>query len=98
MSEPKLNQAVTGAIEGLMSPLPAPVTHGQFNRRLFLGAFISKAGIGMSISPDDIMEHGAITEREFKVILNEYITKGVIVKEDNVFGVEMYKLNMKATP
>jgi hypothetical protein len=62
---------------------------------MFLEAFLFKAGAGVSISPEDIKEYAAITDKEFPVILREYISQGVIIKEDNVFNVEMYKLNME---
>src|SRR5210317_1849717 len=75
----------------VLAPMPAPITHGQFNRRMFLQAFLLKAGTGVSISPEDIMEYGAITPKEFPAILNEYIEKGVVVKVDNVWDEPMYK-------
>jgi hypothetical protein len=50
--------------------------------------------MGVSIEADDIMEYGGITEREFRTILTEYLDNGIIVKEDNIFDVEMYKLNL----
>jgi len=103
MSEkPELNQAVTEALSEMLTvegnhvvfkDMPSPLTHGYFNRRMFLEAFIRKAGFGVAIEPEDIMEYGGITEREFPVILKEYIDKGIVVKVDNDFGVEMYKLN-----
>ena len=62
---------------------------------MFLEAFLNKAGEGIGIAPEDIMKHSGITEREFPIILREYIDKGVIVKADNLFGVEMYRLNTK---
>ena len=111
MSEPKLNQAIQDAIQKVvtidkgrvvLAPMPAPITHGEFNRRVFLEAFLFKAGAGVSISPEDIMEYGSITMKEFTPILREYINQGVVVKDDNMFGVELYKLNMEvnrqATP
>jgi methionine synthase II (cobalamin-independent) len=112
MSEPKLNEALQSAIQAIVTineqghitvaPMSAPVTHGEFNRRMFLEAFLFKAGAGVSISPEDIKEYAAITDKEFPIILREYIDKGIIIKEDNVFDVEMYKLNMdinvQATP
>ena len=111
MTEPRLNQAVQDALQkiitidkgrAVVAPLPSPITHGEFNRRMFLEAFLFKAGAGVSISPEDIMEYSGITPKEFPAILREYINQGVVVKEDNVFDVEMYKLNMEvnrqATP
>ena len=112
MSEPRLNQAVQGALQKVLTvddngrvvvaPMPNPITHGEFNRRMFLEAFLFKAGAGVSISPEDIMEYGNITVKEFPTILREFINQGVVIKEDNVFEVEMYKLNMEvnrqATP
>jgi hypothetical protein len=104
-SEPRINEALREALKDVLTisedgrhiviaPMPHPITHGQFNRRMFLEAFLFKAGAGVSISPEDIMEHGNITEKEFPIIVKEFIEKGVIIKEDNVFNVEMYKLNM----
>ena len=93
MSEPT-NDKVKAAIATLMERGPVPITHGEFNRRAFLESFVISAGQGVSIAPEDIMEYGGITEREFPVILKEYLDEGIIVKEDNLFGVEMYKLNL----
>ena len=93
MSEPT-NEKVTAAIAILLEAGPVTITHGEFNRRSFLEAFVLSAGQGVAITPEDIMEYGAITEREFPIILNEYLTEGIIVKADNLFGIEMYKLNL----
>ncbi len=107
MTEPKLNLAVQEALQKVittsnghvvLAPMPAPITHGEFNRRLFLEAFLFKAGKGVSISPEDIMEHGNITPKEFPVILREYISQGVVIREPNIFDVEMYKLNLDVNP
>jgi hypothetical protein len=92
--EVNINEQVRDAIAELMTPLPAPVTHGYFNRRMFLESFISKAGAGVSISADDIKEYAAITDKEFDVILKEYTVKGIVVKEANLFGAKLYKLNL----
>lgn len=93
-TEPKLNDKVKDAIAELMTPLPNPVPHGLFNRRMFLEAFLAKAGQGVSIEADDIMEHAALTDREFKAIVKEYLDEGIIVKENNFFGAKLYKLNL----
>lgn len=92
--ELKLNDKVKDALAWLMTPMSAPVTHGEFNRRMFLEAFVASAGVGVSIEASDITEHAAITDREFKVILKEYMDEGIIVKESNLFGAKMYKLNL----
>lgn len=94
MTEPKLNEKVKDAIAELMTPMPNPVPHGLFNRRMFLEAFVSKAGQGVSIEASEIIEYAAITDREYKVILKEYLDEGIIVKESNLFGAKMYKLNL----
>ena len=96
MTEPKLNDKVKDALAWLMTPMSSPVTHGEYNRRMFLEAFMSKAGQGVSIEAEDIIEHCAITDREFKVILKEYMDEGIIVKEGNLFGAKLYKLNLTA--
>ncbi len=112
MSEPKLNEAVTEALGGLLETKgqyvvlkgwPAPVTHGYFNRRMFLESFIVQAGMGVAQEKKDIMEYAGITEKEWVVILKEYMDKGVILKVSNPFGADMYKLdtrdiNVQATP
>lgn len=104
MSDPKLNETVTEALSELLEvdggyvkwkPWPNPITHGYFNRRMFLEAFLMVGGTGVAIEKDSIIEYAGITEKEFNPIANEYISKGVIRKEENIFGVEMYKLNMK---
>ena len=101
--EPKLNTAVTEALEDILEVrgggvtwknMPNPVTHGQFNRRMFIEAFIAKAGLGVSIEADDIMEYGGLTDREFPIILKEYMDRGIVIKVENPFGAELYKLNM----
>lgn len=94
MSEPKLNDKVRDALAWLMTPMSAPVTHGEYNKRMFLEAFVASAGQGVSIEAEDIMEHGALTEREFKAIAKHYLDEGIIVKEGNLFGAKMYKLNL----
>ena len=92
--EPKLNDVVTQALAELMTPMPSPVVHGYFNRRMFMEAFVHKAGLGVSIESDDIKEHCAMTDKEFNIILKEYIDKGIVVKVDNMFGADLYKLNL----
>ena len=92
MTEPKLNPVVTEAIQGLMKPLPAPTLHGDFNRRMFLEAVVVKGGHGAALDKDDICKHGGLTDKEFINIKDEYITKGVIKEETNLFGVTLYSL------
>lgn len=92
--EPNINEKVRDAIAELMKRGPTPITHGEFNRRMFLEAFVAKAGQGVSIEAEDIKEHAALTDREFKVILKEYLDEGIIVKEGNLFGAKVYKLNL----
>jgi hypothetical protein len=90
--EPELNKAVTDAIQGLLDPMPNPVTHGQFNRRMFLEAVVVKGGAGASIDKDDIIKHSGMTDKEFVIIKEEYIAKGIIKEGTNLFGVTLYGL------
>lgn len=94
MTEPKLNERVKGAIASLLERWPSPITHGEFNRRMFLESFVASAGMGVSIAPEDIQEYAAITDKEYTTILHEYVSEGIIVREDNIFGAELYKLNL----
>ncbi len=93
MTEPKLNPAVVKAIEWLQTPLPNPVTHGEFNRRMFLEAIAIKGGQGISMEKDDIVSLAGMTEQEFVTIKDEYVKKGVITEKRNMFKVVMYSLN-----
>ncbi len=104
MSEPKLNDAVTEALGELLmvnkgrvapKPWPNPITHGYYNRRMVLEAFLFLGGAGVSLEAKDIMEYGSITEKEWSVILQEYMDKGVILRVSNLFGADMYKLDMR---
>jgi hypothetical protein len=93
--EPKLNTAVTDAIEWLMKggpKPPDPISHGEFNRRMFLEAVVVKGGKGAAIDEEDILRHAALTDKEFTTIKDEYIAKGVIKEETNLFGVTLYSL------
>jgi hypothetical protein len=90
--EPELNPVVTEAIQGLLQPMSNPVTHGDFNRRMFLEAVVLKGGAGAAIDKEDIMKHGGITDKEFTTIKEEYIAKGILKEETNLFGVTLYSL------
>jgi hypothetical protein len=96
MTEPELNPAVTEAMELMLTPLPNPVTHGEFNRRMFLEAIIVKGGQGISMEKDDIMAIAGMTEQEFIKIKDEYVSQGVITEKPNMFKVVMYSLNYDA--
>ena len=93
MAEPKLNPVVVAAIEWLREPMANPVTHGEFNRRMFLEAIIIKGGQGISMEKDDIIAAAGMTEQEFVKIKGEYVQKGVIKETTNMFKVVMYSLN-----
>ena len=104
MSEPKLNEAVTEALGEILEmkgqyvtlkPLTRPITHGYLNRRMFLESFLVQAGMGVSQEKNDIMEYAGITEKEWGVILKEYMDKGVVLKVSNPFGADMYKLDTR---
>ena len=90
--EPELNKAVTDAIQSLLTDMPNPVTNGQFNRRMFLEAVVLKGGAGAAIDKDDIVKHSALSDKEFTIIKDEYVAKGVVKEETNLFGVTLYSL------
>jgi hypothetical protein len=93
MAEPKLNPAVVAAIEWLQQPMTNPVTHGEFNRRMFLETIAIQGGQGISMEKDDIIAAAGMTEQEFVKIKDEYVQKGVILEKANMFKVVMYSLN-----
>ena len=95
MSELKLNSAVTEAIQSLLIEdpnNPHPITQGEYNRRMFLEAVVVKGGEGAAIDEEDILKHACLTDKEFTTIKEEYIAKGVIKEEVNLFGVTLYSL------
>ena len=92
MSEPTLNTAVTEAIEWLMKGIPHPVTHGEYNRHMFLEAVVCNGGQGAAIDKEDILRHAVLSDKEFTIIKDEYIAKGIIKEEENLFGVVLYSL------
>lgn len=101
--EAKMNKAVTDAIETLMKGLPGPsvkgecLTHGAFNRHMFLEAVVVKGGEGAAIDKDDICKHGGLTDKEFTIIKDEWMAKGVVKEETNLFGVTLYSLQYDTT-
>ena len=86
------NPVIVKAIESVLAPLERPILHGYFNRRMFLEAVVVKGGEGAAIDKEDICKHGALTDAEFNTIKDEYIAKGVIKEETNLFGVTLYSL------
>ncbi|KKN92304.1 hypothetical protein LCGC14_0207950 [marine sediment metagenome] len=88
---PTLNPVVTEAIEGLMKAMPPAITHGVFNRYMFLEAVVVKGG-GAALDEEDIRKHCGCTSKEFTIIKDEYIAKGVLKEETNLFGVTLYSL------
>ena len=90
--KPELNTVVTEAIAKIMEGLPKSCTHGQFNRHMFLEAIVVKGGKGVAIDQEDIQRHGALTDKEFVTIKDEYVAKGIVIEEKNMFDVVMYKL------
>ena len=90
--EPELNTVVTEAIAKLMKGLPKACTHGHFNRHMFLEAVVVVGGKGAAIDREDIQRYANITDKEFLTIKTEYLTKGIITEEKNMFGIVLYKL------
>jgi hypothetical protein len=86
------NPVIVKAIESVMAPWPHPITHGYYNRRMFLEAVVVKGGEGAAIDEEDILRHAVLTDKEFTTIKDEYIAKGVLKEETNLFGVTLYSL------
>lgn len=95
--QPKVNSVVVDAIEHLAKGLPSPITQGQFNRHMFLEAVVVKGGEGAAIDKEDICRHGALTDKEFTTIKDEWMAKGVVKEETNLFGVTLYSLQYDTT-
>ncbi len=87
------NEKLVGMIATLFEPMPNPVIHGDFNRLMFLEAMLVQAGIGISITAEDIMKYAGITVKEFPIIKDEYIKAGILLEEKNMYDIVMYSLN-----
>ena len=75
------------------SSMGAPVTHGEFNRHMFIETIVLKGGTGISMDRESIMDYACITEREFNTIKDEYLAQGVIKVENNpMVGEPLYSL------
>jgi hypothetical protein len=92
MKVTKQNPVVVEAIKSIMVDWERPIKHGYFNRRMFLEAVIVKGGEGAAIDEEDICRHAALTDKEFTTIKDEFVAKGVIKEETNLFGVTLYSL------
>ena len=92
--EPKVNTVVVEAIAKMMEGLPVDLTHGIYNRHMFLEAVVVKGGKGVSIDQEDIQRHGMLTDKEFVIIKDEFIKKNIIKEETNMFGVVLYSLQL----
>jgi hypothetical protein len=88
----KLNPVVTKAIESLLEPMSNPVTHGDFNRRMFLEAVVVKGGVGASIDKEDIVRHAALTEREFVKLKDTLMAEGILKETKTQFDTVLYSL------
>jgi hypothetical protein len=89
------NPEVVKAIEDLFKGLPNPVTHGEFNRHMFLETIVVKGGGGISMDKESIMGYACLTEREFDTIKIELIIKGIIKEENNpMVGEPLYSLQL----
>lgn len=90
------NPKVVKLIEKLMSEhggMSIPITHGEFNRHMFIETILLKGGQGISMDKESIMGYACLTEREFGTIKDEYLAKDII-KEDNnpMVGEPLYSL------
>ena len=90
------NPKIVKFIEKLMGEhggMSVPVTHGEFNRHVFLETIICKGGAGISMDKESLMGYACLTEREFETIKNEYLAEGIIKEENNpMVGEPMYSL------
>jgi hypothetical protein len=91
------NPAVVEAMAIMTEQMPNPITHGYFNRRMFLEAIFIKGGQGISVEKDDIIASAGMSEKEFVTIKDEYVGKGVIEEKKNFAGVVMYSFKYEAT-
>ena len=74
---------------------PIPVTHGLFNRLMFLETLVLKGGMGVSMDRESLMSYACITEREFEAIKDEYLDKGIIKEvKDPIVGEPLYSLQL----
>ncbi len=88
------NEAVKEVLASILKGMPPTVTGGVFNRHMFIEALALKAGIGVGIEGEDIIAHAGMTEREFRIIKDEYITNGIIKEEKNMFDIILYSLQL----
>jgi len=87
------NKELVSLLADLFKRIPSSITHGEFNRRIFLETFVFEAGTNCSVSEDDIRDNAYMTKKEFKDILHDYMTKGIVVEKGRIFGRVMYGLN-----
>jgi len=86
------NKALKEELAKILKSMPAPITNGQFNRHVFIEVLAIKAGLGVGMEADEIMEHTGMTKREFNTVKDEYVAKGVVKAEKNMFNVLLYSL------
>ena len=86
------NKALKEELAKVLKSMPAPITNGQFNRHIFIEVLAIKAGLGVGMEADEIMEHTGMTKREFNTVKDEYVAKGVVKAEKNMFDVLLYSL------
>ena len=86
------NEAVKEELAKVLQSMPAPITNGQFNRHVFIEVLAIKAGLGVGMEADEIIEHTGMSEKEFVTVKDEYVAKGIVKAEKNMFDVIMYSL------
>lgn len=86
------NEALKEELAKVLQSMPAPITNGQFNRHVFIEVLAIKAGLGVGMEADEIIKHTGMTEREFKTVKDEYVAKGIVKAEKNMFDVVLYSL------
>lgn len=86
------NEAVKEALAELLKPMPHGMTNGHFIRHMFLEAIAVKAGVGQGIDEEGIIKHTGMSDREFIMVKDEYIVKGIVKEEKNMFDVVLYSL------
>lgn len=86
------NEALKEELARVLKSMPTPITNGQFNRHIFIEVLAIKAGLGVGMEADEIIEHTGMSNKEFITVKDEYVAKGIVKAEKNMFDVVLYSL------
>ena len=89
-----LNPAVTEALGYVLTPMANPVNHGDFNRRMFIELVGIIGGTGIGMTKEEIISYACMSEKEFHIIKDEFISKHVIKEDVNMYDVTLYSLQL----